>query len=44
MKPAVYVLLCMVIPRQALYSQVDATCTPDFNGAAVKEVHHLKDA
>lgn len=44
MKPAVYMLLYMVIPRQALNSQVDAACTPDFNGAAVKEVHQLKNA
>lgn len=42
MNPAVYVLL--VIPRQPLYNHVDATCTSDFNGAAVKEAHHLKDA
>lgn len=44
MKPAVYVLLHMVIPRQALYSHVDATCASGFNGAAVKELHHFKDA
>lgn len=45
MKAAVYVLLLpMVIPRQALCSHVDAICTSGFNGAAVKELHHLRDA
>lgn len=44
MNPAVYVLLHMVIARQALHRNVNATCTSDFNGAAVKEAHNLKDA
>lgn len=38
------VLLHMVTTGQALRSRVDETCISDFNGVAVKEVHHLKAA